>query len=56
MQWRNYRPRSPRNAGGPDEMGAQNFRTNNSTHGRFLFEFVKINIYLNILLFLKIYC
>ena len=33
-----------------DEMEAQNFRTNNSIHGRFLFEFVKNNIYLNILL------
>ena len=29
-QWRNYRPRSPRNAASPDEEGAQNFRTNNS--------------------------
>ena len=55
-QWRNYRPRSPRNAGGPDEMGAQNFRTDNySTHGRFFWICKKNSIYyLNMLFFLKI--
>ena len=25
-QWRNYRPRSPCNAGGPDEMGGPKFQ------------------------------
>ena len=25
-QWRNYRPRSPRNAGGPDKMGGPKFQ------------------------------
>ena len=41
-QWRNYHPRSLRNAGGPDEKGAKNFRTNYSIHGRFLFEFAQL--------------
>ena len=44
QQWRNYRPRSPRNAGGPDEKGAQNFKTTNLLNGRFLFGLGKLNI------------
>ena len=44
VNWLNYRHRSFLNAGCPDEIGAHNFRTNNSIHVTFLFEFVKINI------------